>query len=434
MESQYSPVLVFMQKFAFDRKEVVHRVAAVIVSVAALLLVLEVGYRVVLYHKLQNVSEEPSFNAANTSICEYDEELGYRYIPGARMESLVIRNGSVKVVQKGWVNRDGNIGIHDTPWNDGQFHVLAVGDSFTANPTSEEGPITWTDYFPEALKRVNGRPVAVKNYGRDGYGIPQIFHQAVAQAKRLKPDLILIVFITDDLTRARTWRTTVTVDGIPRVLISSRPGNPPDMRMSADMCVLHPELTADIKSLPEKGRYALQDKLWERYGQIVGDNLKVDLASLTTSFLYHRLADDDPFFDCYKPSRNPRVEYYDYDEDPILVEDIEQLKKIGCPYVVVQIPSHKEMSAKSYLMRSQARNLFMTLERLLGEKILQPLHQYRVPEKFEDYFLLPNDDHPNQAGARLYARMIAAALKDYAERRDWLEANGELDLPMADYD
>jgi hypothetical protein len=394
-------------------REVLARIAVAAVAVLVTLLVVEIGYRVRLRSISPAFPRDLLFHAANASIYEYHEDEGYRYVPEARMEGVCIRKGAAVVGLKGWVNKEGNVGIHDEPWVPEQYRVLVVGDSFTANPASPEGPITWTDYLPEALGRIDGKPVAVKNYARDGYGVAQILHMAVAQGKRLKPDLIVIAFIADDLTRGRSWRTTCTVGEQQRLLVCSQPGSPPDLRTAADMYVLNPGLTADLDSRPAGERDHMESALLAQYEALLHDNLHLNLSALTTSFLYHRIAHGDPFHGCYQPSRNPRVAYWDYAEDELLVRDIEELKRVGCPFLVVHIPTWKDIRAQYHLLKPQETHLLESLECLLGEAILRPLSLWRLPADrvVEELFFLPFDIHPNRLGARAYAQMIAAAVQ-----------------------
>ncbi len=393
-------------------KEAAFRLAAVLASTLISLLAVEVGYRFYLRHKLAVLEDAPSFLAANASIYRYHEDFGYEYIPGARMASAVLREGKVRTCQVGWVNREGNIGIHDRPWKASQYRVLVVGDSFTANPTTMNGPVTWTDFFPEALGSVSGKTAAVKNFARDGFGVPQMLRMAAAQAARLKPDLVLVVFITEDLTRARTWRGTTRSRGAERLVISTEPGQPPDMELAADMYVLYPELPTNLCGVAKPEQDRVEAELMARFERIRRDNLAADLLSLSTSYLYNRLRYQDPFHDAYKPSRNPQIEYFDYEEDPAVLRDVERLKGLGIPVLLVHIPDRLEIHRRQYEFSRRDRSLVRSLERLMGAETLEPLPLCPPPEHVEGCFF-PYDEHPNHLGARFYAQLIARAVREH---------------------
>ena len=76
--------------------------------------------------------------------------------------------------------------------------------------------------------------MGVINFGRDSYGMLQMFHLANAMTKEFKPDLIIIAFITNDLTRARFWRTVNYIKGEKRLLTTTQPICKAALRNSID--------------------------------------------------------------------------------------------------------------------------------------------------------------------------------------------------------
>src|SRR6266704_598966 len=94
---------------------------------------------------------------------------------------------------------------------DGEFRIAAVGDSFTANITSN---VSWTDELQRHLNgssrwrdAIAGRFTRVINFGIDGTGIEQYRGVVLHHVPPFEPDLIIINFATDDiLRRMPRWR------------------------------------------------------------------------------------------------------------------------------------------------------------------------------------------------------------------------------------
>jgi len=83
------------------------------------------------------------------------------------------------------------------------------GDSWAAFQQENRN---WPLFLQDVLEARLGKKVHVVNFGRDGYGILQMFDLAATKIVEWKPDLVLFTFITDDLSRAASGgRSSVTV-------------------------------------------------------------------------------------------------------------------------------------------------------------------------------------------------------------------------------
>jgi hypothetical protein len=128
------------------------------------------------------------------AMAEYDEVLGY--VPKAD-SSYTWRGGWTANIDSERIRRNGSIDSERMPQTPG---VLAVGDS-SAFGDEVEDPDTW----PARLEVATGR--RVWNAGMGGYGIDQIVLRAERLMTRFDADLIVISFVSDDVTRcAYTYR------------------------------------------------------------------------------------------------------------------------------------------------------------------------------------------------------------------------------------
>ncbi|MBX3501647.1 MAG: SGNH/GDSL hydrolase family protein [Alphaproteobacteria bacterium] len=88
---------------------------------------------------------------------------------------------------------------YDRPRPPAGSTILAVGDSYT-----EGGEVEDNASWPAHLERLAGRRVI--NGGMGGYGIDQIVLRAEALVAKLRPDVLLVGFIADDIGRAELTR------------------------------------------------------------------------------------------------------------------------------------------------------------------------------------------------------------------------------------
>lgn len=388
------------------RKELLFKTLAVTFSLLISFLLAEGAYRLHLYRGFQR----PGIRVINNSLYTYDEEYGYRYIPNATYVMAGIQHGQQGGVLYCWhgaVNEQGNIGIKNESWSADDFKILIVGDSFSSLPTGPNGAITWTDFFPGFLGEFGGRRVAVKNYARDGYGILQMFHLALEMARRHKPDLILVAFISDDLWRNRFYRSTTTIDKEERILTSPKPGNPPSLQSATDVMMLNPKVTAQWCRLPPDEQEEVLQELYSQYQRLSRSEIASDLKTLSTSLLYNRVVHRDPLYSSSRASRTPPLGYNDYRQDPVFMSDVRGLSELAIPLFLVHLPELDELRAGKYLMSSQEEHLMKSLEELTNSTVVSLLPLDEQPAQLEELFLLPYDYHLSERGATLYAKLIA---------------------------
>jgi hypothetical protein len=379
------------------------------------LVLAEATYRAYLYFKRParfGALDQGYFSAYNISHWEFDDQFGYVYPPERTIDYTGVKDGRVVECHRLHViNRYGNIGAVIGSYRDARIKILVFGDSWTA--FQQEGK-TWPNLLQETLERRLGRSVHVVNFGRDGYGILQMFDLAAAQVPEWKPDLVVVAFITDDLTRARFWRTVVGAGDDVRVLTTIDPVRNPRPDQSTDTFLLLPSATHEwCRSMAGTGRVdPVLHGLIAKRRQLLSPRL-ANVLTLRDSYLYNRIAHRNPFWFLSRvPSYNPRVSFTTFAKDPRFMRDIEQLQATGIPLVLFHLAYSREIKAgKEAIMGAQKTALWNSLEELTGEQILRTTDYVRLPLPAPERMnVSPDDSHPSLWGMEFYASVVADAL------------------------
>lgn len=397
----------------FNTKNIKLIIPLVIVITIIMLIFLEIAYRFKVYFARRN------YVVYSDSFYEFDREFGYRYIPDSNVSAVRILDGFPVTSWNAVVNKNGNIGNKTSTanWNTAELKILAFGDSLTANPNY--GGITWTDYLPEELEDQINKKISIINFGRDGYGLLQMFHLASAMIEEKKPDLIIIAFIMNNLTRARFWRTFNMVKGEKRVFTCIQSTRKANIEKSVDTIMINPiiseEWITSIMTNPNKDDFILK-KLNEQFDRRHKDYIMPYLYSFTSSLLFNRIVFRDTFHTLKGLPRNPQIHFKSYDEDPIFVKDIETLKSYNIPVFFILLPRRNEMKAGHYILTSHQEFLLDSLQQyaqiLSNNSVINLIDYIRELDNVDKLFLLPYDGHPSALGTQEYAKAIAKALTD----------------------
>jgi hypothetical protein len=190
-----------------------------------------------------------------------------------------------------------------------------------------------------------GRRASVVNFGRDGYGLLQMMDLAAVKVPELRPDLVLVTFISDDLSRARFWRTVATVDGEERVLTTTEPERNPSIDRAADTAMIDSRATEGWCRAELGGgdggattRLVLDKKrrLMSHAGR---DGLRrSSLWTVRHSFVWNRIVHGSAVhFATRRPtaSQNPRLGMVDYAADPRFVAAVETVRRKAGKLVLI---------------------------------------------------------------------------------------------------
>jgi hypothetical protein len=383
-------------------------------------LLLEAGFRVYLWQK-------GSFAVYNISHWEFDKDFGYIYPPGRTIDQVNIAGGRVVSCDRiSVINKFGNIGPIAGDWAAAQLKIAVFGDSWTAFHHNGK---TWPHFLQEILEKRLGKSVAVMNFGRDGYGVLQMFDLAAAKIPEWKPDIAIFAFITDDLTRARFWRTVVGEGDNQRVLTSIDPVTVPREDRATDTYLLMASATYAwclkmvtakepddvLRRLTDKRRRLLVASVWDFNHSFVLDRLLQVYSFWTNSFVLDRLLRVYSFWTIQRrapPGVNPLTDLQQYSDDPLFIRNLAIVKGSGTDWMLFHLAISREIKAnREYMLKRQGVALLESLEQVTGKKVLRTTDYVKMPiEQPERMKAAPDNEHPSLWGMSLYAEAIAEAL------------------------
>jgi hypothetical protein len=394
-------------------------------------LLAEAAYRVYLVRKHADRFSPPErekiFGASNLSLWEFDERFGYVYPASRVIDYVAVADGYVHACERSFaINELGNIGSVAGDWKNADLKIAVFGDSWSA---FQQQGLTWPNFLQKILATRIKRPVAVMNFGRDGYGVLQMFDLAAAKVVEWKPDIVIIAFITDDLTRARFWRTVVGQGDDQRVLTTIDPVRNPREDRAVDTNLLMSSASYEwCKAMEGTKRVdPILSRLVEK-DRLLRQRTRSPNASawdVRHSYLFNRLWRGKQFWHVdnqWRPEQNPRHAYSSYAEDARLMAALRQLLSLGSKLVLFHLAFYPEINAnREYLASPQEQALLRSLESISGGKILRTTDYVSMPvERPGRLNASPDDRHPSLWGMEFYANAVAEALirEKVVERRE----------------
>lgn len=379
----------------------------------------------------------------HSSPVRFSEEFGFEYVPGEH-DGGAIYNGRViacwSPMEEWLINDQGNTGRIKGTYENANFKVLVFGDSFTQRPryNSQREPMTWPNFLQDILQEELLKPVHVVNFSRDGYGVLQMFDLAVSKIREWQPDLAIIAFITDDLTRDRFWRTKTFLDGRERILISTKPDPNPDWKTATDAFLLEPRATREwcqrLVMSAKKDDPIVQDL---ENGLVEGRRRSSQLAdplSLSQSFVFDRIVHGDPYHTTYSrwaPSQMPRYRMWDFNHDTRILANIRALAEMKIPYVLVHLATYEELEQRQeYVVRGKELERYQALAASLAGLTQRPIYGSVEHTRFPAGDLRkiavgpPRDPHPSLYGHQFYAEIVAQILRDHGYLTQFAKRSG----------
>jgi hypothetical protein len=350
--------------------------------------------------------------AANT---EFDAEFGQKYSPETAIDAAIVRNGRVVgcLDDAYRTNVDGLSGATTlADYAHADLKVVLTGDSFSR---WRLGGLTIADRLQERLGEATGQRVAVLNFARGGYGLLEMVSMAAAQAERADPALIVVAFITDDLTRGRRWTKTTVIDGRMRELWAGRPDDLDNPDRASDATIVDPRATAEW--CEERRQRADRDVVLLEASAFVESEIKrkqlrPDAFAADRTYFYAWLL--RRLTGAAAPGKAPRVGAQGFAGDARYQADRQTLRRLGVPLVFVHLPVQPEFAAGLPLASGAAARIWTMIERDFDTKIVSYFNLERRPALPAVYDLEPLDSHPNAAGIEMYAAVAFSAI---AQRR-----------------
>lgn len=168
--------------------------ASLVLAAAALAVtcaVAEVGFRMAGYSAIYDVYSKPSV------FWQHDDRLGWVHEPGASGVYVGPRPFPIEFQTPVTINSIGLRGPEVGPREEGEYRILVLGDSVVAG-----FEVAYQDTFCALLERHLrsrlGIPVRVINGGVRGYGTDQDYLYYTDAGRRLHPDLVILVYSSND--------------------------------------------------------------------------------------------------------------------------------------------------------------------------------------------------------------------------------------------
>lgn len=334
-----------------------------------------------------------NFAVCNKSYMQFSQDFGYTYLPDLTTEYAIFDQGLPSLLRFNRSNAKGNCDRDSGDYASAELKILAFGDSQTMYQVEAH---CWTDVLQGKIQERTGKNTSVMNFGREGYGILQMIDLAQSKIAELKPDLVLMGFITADLGRARYWCSHQDFEGYLRFFRTAFPSEEFVPGVSLDVQMIHPDFSLEwvlkIRRDPDENDPVLQDLYRQR--EIYRKSYE-SFGNRTDSGVHHQLSD--------------------FREDERFVAGLEKIKKFSCPVLNIHLPRHDELVQNTISTTPREQILLQSYIESLGSLcVLHPLYR-KYSERFgpiaELFVSYPVDQHPSLKGFEFYAESIAAILE-----------------------
>ena len=396
---------------------VVGPLVLLVASVVLALLLAEIAVRAHIW------SRPVSFHIVKSVFGQYDARFGQRFPPRERKVLSLVQNGRV-VWCPGVVasaNADGLGGRSTlTDARKADYVILTTGDSFTYWMRSS---LTVPDVVESLLSERTGLKVANLNLARGAYGVLQMLTLVAEMVPVLKPDLIVVQLISDDLTRGRWWAREAVIDGRARAQVSPRPDGFDDPRTTNEQDVVD-ERASDEWCRSQLGARepdaVVKDAVAYHQAYLRSKGIGFEPFSLTKSYLIDAVWPslfDRPFYSQTARSLIPRVTAREFQTDPGYHDAVQKLMRSGVPVVLVHLPNKAEIVVGRPFRGREAEAIWTQLERDLGTRIVTLAAMEPRPAVPTTIDLQPNNAHPNLDGIKFYGAYVTQVIEPRVKSR-----------------
>jgi hypothetical protein len=393
------------------RPPLVGRLVLIAIGVLLSLALAEIAVRA------QLGSRPVSFHIVNAVFGQYDERFGQRFRPNSRKILSLVSNGRV-VWCPGVVasaNADGLGGrstLEDARRAD--YVIFTTGDSFSY---WQRSALTVPDVVESLLGERTGLKVVNLNFARGTYSVLQMLTLAAEMYPVLKPQLVVVQFISDDLTRGRWWTRETVIDGRTRSQMAPSPSGFDDTRITNDEDVVDARATeawCGRQLLAPDQDVVVQESVAFHRAYLRSKGIAFEPFSLTKSYLIEAVwttVFGRPFYSQTAFSLMPRVTAREFLADPGYADAVQKLKKLRVPIVLVHLPNKAELMVGRPFRGREAESIWTHLERDLGTHIVTLAEMAHRPVAPRTIDLQPNNAHPSLDGIKFYGDYVATAIE-----------------------
>jgi hypothetical protein len=368
-------------------------------------------------------SRPVSFHIVKSVFGQFDARFGQRFPPSTSKVLSLVSDGRV-VWCPGIVasaNADG-LGGRSTlaDARKAEYVIFTTGDSFSYWMRSD---LTIPDVIESRLSQRTGLKVVNLNFARGTYGVLQMLTLAAEMYPVLKPDLIVVQLISDDLTRGRWWTREAVVDGRPRAQISPRPDGFDDPRITNEQDVVDARATEAWcrgQLGAQQPDAVVKDALAYYRAYLRSKGIGFEPFSPTKSYLIDAAWStlfDRPFYSQTALSLIPRVTAKEFLSDPGYHDAVQKLTRSGAPLVLVHLPNKAEIVVGRPFRGREAEAIWIQLEKDLGTRIATLAALENRPAAPANIDLQPNNAHPSLDGIRFYGEYVATVIEPRVKRR-----------------
>lgn len=366
-------------------------------------------------------SHPASFHLVKSVYGQYDAQFGQRFLPNSKKVLSLVSNGRV-VWCPGVVasaNDDGLGGrstLEDARKAD--YVIFTTGDSFSHWKRSA---LTVPDVVESLLSQRTGLRVVNLNFARGAYGILQMLTLAAEMYPTLKPNLVVVQFISDDLTRGRWWTREAVIDGRTRSQISPHPNGFDDPRMTNDQDVVDERATEEWcqrQVIAPQQDVVVKNAVAYYHAYLRSKGIAFDPFSLTRSYLIDSVWSGvfgRPFYSQTAHSLMPRVTAKEFLADAGYHDAVQKLKRFGVPVVLVHLPNKAEIVTGRSFRGREAEAIWTHLEENLSTRIVTLAAMENRPATPPTIDLQPNNAHPNLDGIKFYGEYVATVIEPHVK-------------------
>jgi len=386
-------------------------ILCVVAGIVGFLLV-EGGYRVNLLLKdsrlqlrPETIAELPLLGVYNRSIWQFDLAEGFQYTD-RQIFQTTIENGRIDNCVLLPRDSYGSPRVAEASYNDADVKLAVFGDSFSLSRDASNN--TWVSYLQRVLQDRLGRSVHILNLARDGMGLVQMFDIAAIRIPRHKPDLAIIAVASVNIGRPRIWRIEKIIDGELRVLTTFEPTENPDLNSSYESHILHPEAENDWCAAHRNGGPLdrIGFEMIDKYLRFRPPRYSV--FTPYRSFLWHKIVHRNPFYSNSDRSFGSGVSPSGMAMDQKLLSSIETLNRSGVPYILIHLPSYREISTGEEYELPVMAKIAQETSRLTGQPVRGLLDYMPLPITNRERMTHSVEDlHPSALGMQMYAEAVA---------------------------